>query len=353
MMNLLQEGAITFEAEGVFFNPRMSLNRDIGIAMAKSLGIREYLDALSASGIRGLRVSREAGVQKVTLNDVSQSAYQCILRNISRNDLSGCEAICCNANALMHLRHFETVDLDPFGSPSPFLPAAARSALSYLFITATDTAPLCGAHLRSGVRKYMAFPVKTDYHREMGARILLGLAARELARRDKAMVPSLTHATDHYVRTYLRLEHGAKMADRCLEKMGYIEHCIKCGCFKAASNPRPENCVVCGSPTILAGPLWLGQIQDPQVISRAASQISLQNKNAKKLLEVCGSEADLPLYYDHHRICRRLGITPKKADQVVNALREAGWRASRTHFTGVGIKTDAEVRDVEEILMLL
>jgi tRNA (guanine26-N2/guanine27-N2)-dimethyltransferase len=199
----------------------------------------------------------------------------------------------------------------------------------------------------------MAFPVKTDYHREMGARILLGLAARELARRDKAVVPLLTHATDHYVRNYLRIEHGAKVADRCLEKMGYIEHCIKCGCFKAASAPRPENCAVCGSPTILAGPLWLGQIQDPQVISRAAFQISLQNKNAKKLLEVCGSEADLPLYYDHHRICRRLGITPKKADQVVDALREAGWRASRTHFTGVGIKTDAEVRDVEEILMLL
>jgi tRNA (guanine26-N2/guanine27-N2)-dimethyltransferase len=352
-MNLLQEGAITFEAEGVFFNPRMSLNRDIGIAMAKSLGIREYLDALSASGIRGLRVSLEAGVRTVILNDVSQSAYQCILRNISRNDLSGCEAICCNANALMHLRHFETVDLDPFGSPSPFLPAAARSAQSFLFITATDTAPLCGAHLKSGVRKYMAFPVKTDYHREMGARILLGLAARELARRDKAMVPLLTHATDHYVRTYLRLEHGAKMADRCLEKMGYIEHCIKCGCFKAASDPRPENCAACGSPTILAGPLWLGQIQDSQVISRAASQISLQNKNSKKLLEVCGSEADLPLYYDHHRICRRLGITPKKADQVVDALREAGWRASRTHFTGVGIKTDADARDVEEILMLL
>ena len=352
-MNLLQEGAITFEADGIFFNPRMNTNRDIGIAMAKSLGIREYLDALSASGIRGLRVCREAGVQKVTLNDVSQSAYQCILRNISRNDLSGCEAICCNANALMHLRHFETVDLDPFGSPSPFLPAAARSAQSFLFITATDTAPLCGAHLKSGIRKYLALPVKTDYHREMGARILLGLAARELARRDKAMVPLLTHATDHYVRTYLRLEHGAKMADRCLEKMGYIEHCIKCGCFKAACNPRPENCVVCGSSTILAGPLWLGQIQDPQVISLAASQISLQNKNAKKLLEVCGSEADLPLYYDHHRICRRLGITPKKADQVVDALREAGWKASRTHFTGVGIKTDAEVRDVEEILMFL
>jgi tRNA (guanine26-N2/guanine27-N2)-dimethyltransferase len=355
-MNLLQEGAITFDAEGVFFNPRMRLNRDIGIAMAKALSIAEYLDALSASGIRGLRVSREAGVQKVTLNDVSQAAYQCILRNISRNNQPGCEASCCNANALMHLRHVETVDLDPFGSPSPFLPAAARSAQSYLFITATDTAPLCGAHLKSGIRKYLAFPVKTDYHREMGARILLGLAARELARQDKAMVPLLTHATEHYVRTYLRVEHGAKMADRCLEKMGYIEHCIKCGSFKGISDFisdfKAVNCANCGSPTILAGPLWLGQIQDSETITRAAAQISPENKNAKKLLEVCCNEADLPMYYDHHRICRRLGVTPKKVDQVIEALRDAGWKASRTHFTGVGIKTDAEVRAIEEILML-
>ena len=58
------------------------------------------------------------------------------------------------------------------------------------------------------------------------------------------------------------------------------------------------------------------------------------------------------MYYDHHRLCRRLGITPKKVDQLVEALRESGWRASRTHFTGVGIKTDAGVKDVEAILRL-
>jgi tRNA (guanine26-N2/guanine27-N2)-dimethyltransferase len=351
-MNLMQEGSISFESDGVFFNPRMKLNRDIGVAMAKALGITEYLDGLSASGIRGLRVAREAGVQNVTLNDVSPTAYECIRRNINRNKQINCEASCCNANALMHLRHFETVDLDPFGSPSPFLSAASRCALSYLFITATDTAPLCGAHLKSGIRKYMAVPVKTDYHREMGARILLGLIARELARLDKAMVPLLTHATEHYVRTYLRMEQGAKTADRCLEKIGYVEHCKNCGSFRAISYPKAKACVDCGNQAVLAGPLWLGDIQDRSTIQQAISQIGEENKSAKKLLEVCSGEADVPMYYDHHRICRRLGITPKKVDPLIEALREAGWKASRTHFTGIGIKTDAGLRELEEILML-
>lgn len=351
-MNLMKEGIITFDAESVFFNPRMRLNRDIGVAMVRALGISEYLDGLSASGIRGLRVAGEAGVEKVTLNDISPAAYQCILRNMERNDLQRCEACCSNANALMHIRHFEAVDLDPFGSPSPFLSAASRSALSYLFITATDTAPLCGAHLKSGIRKYMALPVKTDYHREMGARILLGLAARELARLDKAMQPLLTHVTEHYVRTYLRVLHGAKLADRCLEKIGYIEHCFSCSGFRTLAEPRVELCTNCGGRTVLAGPLWLGEIQDGRTIEMAVPFVDETNKTARKLLETCNSEVDVPMYYDHHRLCRRLGITPKKVDKFVEALRESGWKASRTHFTGVGIKTDAGVKDIETILGL-
>jgi tRNA (guanine26-N2/guanine27-N2)-dimethyltransferase len=351
-MDLMKEGAITFDAEGVFFNPRMRLNRDIGVAVARALGISEYLDGLAASGIRGLRVAKEAGVEKVISNDVSPAAYQCILGNIARNEAANCEASCCNANALMHMRHFEAVDLDPFGSPSPFLSAASRSALSYLFVTATDTAPLCGAHLKSGIRKYMALPVKTAYHREMGARILLGLAARELARVDKAMEPLLTHATEHYVRTYLRVLHGAKLSDRCLEKIGYVEHCFACGSFRALTEPRAEPCVNCKGRTVLAGPLWLGEIQDIRTIDMAVPYLDETNKSARKLLDACHSEVDVPMYYDHHRLCRRLGITPKKVDMLVLALRESGWKASRTHFTGVGIKTDAGVKDVEAILVL-
>ncbi|HWQ20307.1 MAG TPA: tRNA (guanine(10)-N(2))-dimethyltransferase, partial [Methanotrichaceae archaeon] len=342
MADLIEEGAVTFDAEGVFYNPRMKLNRDIGVAMAKSLGISEYLDGLASSGARGLRVAKEAGVARVILNDVNPLACERISQNLERNDLTRCEVSCSNANVLMHQRHFQTVDLDPFGSPSPFISAAARSALEYLFITATDTAPLCGAHLQSGIRKYMAVPVKTDYHREMGARILLGQAARELARLDKAMVPMLTHVTQHYVRTYLRVEQGAKPADDSLKKMGYIQHCHGCGSFSAVLVPITQACEACGGRTVIAGPLWLGPIQDREVISRAIPEVG-QNAPARKLLEACRGEVDVPMYYDHHRLCKKLGGTPGKVDSVVESLRELGFNASRTHFTGIGIKTDASL----------
>jgi len=330
-MDLIKEGAITFAANGAFYNPRMKLNRDIGVAMARALGLTDYLDALSASGIRGLRVAKEAKVGCVTLNDVSSGACELIRRNLARNDLV-CEVTCCNANVLLHQRHFQAVDLDPFGSPSPYLAAASRSAQSYLFITATDTAPLCGAHLQSGIRKYMAWPLRTDYHREMGARILLGLAARELARLDKAMQPLLVHVTDHYVRTYLRVAKGAKAADKSLESLGYIEHCPSCGGFVPLQRPRPEGiCRHCQGKTTLAGPLWLGRIQEPDVIARAITGLD-GSARARRLLEICAGEASVPMYYDHHSICERLNITPGRIDSVVEQLGAWGYRASRTHF---------------------
>jgi tRNA (guanine26-N2/guanine27-N2)-dimethyltransferase len=349
-MNLLAEGTIAFEAEGAFFNPKMKLNRDIGVAMAGALGLTDYLDAFSASGIRGLRVAKEARVDNVTLNDVSPQACQLIHENLARNDLS-CAVTCCNANVLLHERHFQAVDLDPFGSPSPYLSAASRSASSYLFITATDTAPLCGAHLMSGIRKYMARPLCTDYHREMGARILVGLVAREMARLDKGILPMLTHVTDHYVRTYLRVVKGANVANKCLETLGYVEHCMICGSFKTIVEPQPMGiCEHCQGRTTLSGPLWLGRIQEPEVIGLAVNRLD-GIPRAIKLLTTCAVEAEVPFYYDHHSICERLNITPGKIGDIVERLHKIGRKASRTHFNGLGIKTDASMREVEEAMM--
>ncbi len=352
-MSLIHEGAITFEAEGAFYNPRMILNRDISVAMAGSLGLVEYLDALSASGIRGLRVAREAGVPSVTINDISPQAAALMLANAARNALN-CQVCCKSANVLLHEQHFQAVDLDPFGSPSPYLCAASFSARSYLFITATDTAPLCGAHLKSGIRKYLAYPLRSGYHREMGARILLGLAARELARWDKGVSPLLTHVTDHYVRTYLSLTKGAKAADKSLENMGYVEHCFACGSFTILQKPTPTGfCRHCQGKTDVAGPLWLGPLHDRQAIAAALSwgeKSSMLSARARRILSCCAQEIDDPMYYDHHNICERFQITPGRIEGIVQRLRLGGYRASRTHFWGLGIKTDASLGAVEEAI---
>lgn len=353
---MVEEGAVALNVEGAFYNPRMRLNRDIGVAVAKSLGISDYLDGLAASGARGLRVAKEAKVEHVVLNDVSPKAVALIEENAERNGLGACEILTSNANVLLHQRHFEAVDLDPFGSPSPFLAAASRSADKYLFITATDTAPLCGAHLKSGIRKYMAVPVKAEHHREMGARILLGAVARELARVDKGISPLLTHVTDHYARIYLRIARGAKMADRALEGMGHLEQCRICGRWRTVPGMACRSsgaCSFCEGRADVAGPLWLGPIQDRGAIRAALSELEgskARSERAVRLLQLCAEEIDVPMYYDHHRLCRKFKTTPGAADNLINDLRSAGYSASRTHFSGVGIKTDAPFELLQEIL---
>ncbi len=353
---MVEEGSVALNVEGAFYNPTMKMNRDIGVAVAKALGISDYLDALAASGARGLRVAKEADVEDVALNDISSRAALLIEENAKRNGLEGCEILSSNANSLLHQRHFEAVDLDPFGSPSPFLAAASRSALDYLFITATDTAPLCGAHLKSGIRKYMAVPVKADHHREMGARILLGAVARELARVDKGMRPLLTHVSDHYARVYLRVARGAKAADKTLEGMGHLDQCRSCGRWRTVSGMACRSsgvCSFCGERADVAGPLWLGPIQDRELINRALAELEgsgARSDRAVRLLQICAEEIDLPMYYDHHKLCRRFKVTPGAAEDLVERLRSGGWRASRTHFSGVGIKTDAPFEVLKELL---
>lgn len=356
MAQMVEEGAVTLNVEGAFYNPKMKLNRDLGVAVAKTLGISDYLDALAASGARGLRVAKEACVEHVTLNDVSSRSCALIEENAKQNGLERCETFCSNANALMHQRHFEAVDLDPFGSPAPFLAAASRSALSYLFITATDTAPLCGAHLKSGIRKYMAVPVKAEHHREMGARILLGAVARELARADKGMHPLFTHVSDHYARVYLRIAKGAKIADKTLKDMGYLEQCRHCGRWRAVSGMGCRStgiCSFCGERAEVAGPLWLGPIQDREHIVKTLAELEgskAWSDRAARLLHLCADEIDELMYYDHHKLCKKFKVTPGAADDLVEELRSVGWRASRTHFSGVGIKTDAPFEVLQEIL---
>lgn len=356
-MNLIEEGAATVNVVGTFYNPKMKLNRDISVAVVKALKISDYLDALAASGVRGIRVAKEADVNMVTLNDVSRTACKLIKENIELNHLKNCEMFCSNANVLLHQRHFQAVDLDPFGSPAPFLAAGSRSALSYLFITATDTAPLCGAHLTSGIRKYLAMPVKTEYHREMGARILLGAVARELARIDKSMKSLLTLVTDHYVRVFLEIGKGAKLADKTLEDVGYVEHCRQCGwrrTFRGIEHQPIGSCSFCGNKTITAGPLWLGPIQDPDLIEQALLELKMVVNGPNRglrLLEACKGEINEPMYYDHHHICKALKLTPGPIDYVIEALKAEGWNASRTHFSGVGIKTNAPLETLHKLLI--
>jgi tRNA (guanine26-N2/guanine27-N2)-dimethyltransferase len=344
----------------VFYNPAMRMNRDIAVSaiacFSKENPEYTYLDALSASGIRGLRVANEIGLYTV-MSDWDDSSFELIKKNIELNKLTSCRVIKRNANVVMLDNGFDIIDLDPFGSPAPFLDAACFCAKRLLCITATDTAPLCGAHKKAGIRNYAAVPLKTEYYREMGVRILMGSVARTLAKHDKAMKPLLSYSSAHYVRLFAAVKKGINAADQCLKNMGFISHCFNCGAREwkyGLAVYMKEDCPVCDHKTSLAGPLWLGGLHDRKFCDDIVDEVKKRElKGAEKLISLCRDELEIPMHYDYHKLCKLLGITAMPTDELIQILRDRCFRASRTHFSGISFKSDAGIEEIKKVIMEL
>ena len=344
----------------VFFNPVQELNRDLTIATLRAYRDREpraetYLDAMTASGIRGVRAADDGW--DVTCCDVDPDALELCRENLARND---CTATVTHrdVNALLHEEYFDVVDIDPFGTPIPFADAAFQGTRNLLCVTATDTAPLCGAHFESGVRSYSAVPRNTEYHAEMGVRILLSALVRTGARYDIAARPLLTHATKHYVRTYLEFDRGARVANDAIEELGYIHHCEHCLARTTehglVADP-PAECPHCGHGIQTAGPVWLAATCDPafvesvgEVIDATPGEFGTASR-ASRLLETLSGELDEATHYDQHRLCKRWNRPANSMDEFLGALESAGFAVSRTHYGGTTFKTNASVPEIREV----
>jgi len=352
------EQADAGRTDAVFFNPDQELNRDLTVAALRAYREREpradrYLDAMAASGIRGARAAAEGWT--VALADRDEEAVELARSNLERNDLDG-TVYHRDANVLLQdpAEVFDVVDLDPFGSPIPFADAAFANTRNLVAVTATDTAPLCGAHFESGVRRYSAVPRNTDYHAEMGLRILLSALSRTAARYDVGVTPILSHVSDHYVRTYLDLSHSATDANRAIDELGSVHHCRSCSHRSAEPGliPHPpEECPNCGSESLVtAGPLWLGPTHEPDFVAdtRDAIDDSMGTATrARRLLDRLQDELDEPTHYDQHALYRQWGEPAVGMDDFLDQLRDAGFAASRTHYGGTTFKTDATREEID------
>ncbi len=350
----MEEGGARFETEGAFYNERMEMNRDITVAVLRAWKERadcsppSYLDAHTASGVRGVRAALEG--YDAILADRSEEAVELARRNVEENGVEdGATVKHEDATVLMRRSRYDVVDIDPFGSPVPFADAAFSATDSLACFTATDTAPLCGAH-DSGVRRYSCVPLNTTYHAEMGLRVLIGALVRTAARYDVAATPVLSHSSDHYKRTYLALDEGAKVANDTLEGVGFLSHCFECGARDAhdaegAAVPATvkRDCD-CGARRRVAGPLWTGAVRDAEFVDEVIGELDEgmgTRKRAEKTLRGVRDELDAPTHYDHHKIAQRAGATPSKLDEFLARLRDEGYEATKAHYSGTAFKTDA------------
>jgi len=359
---MIVEGKAKIELrEGVFYNPKMTFCRHLDVLAYKVMASMESkpvtsLDALSATGIRGIRACLEAGF-KATFNDRNPKAVELIVENLKLNGIDA-EVFNRDAVALMRERKFVHVDLDPFGSPAEFIDSACFSAMKYLSVTATDTAALCGSATVAGLRKYAIYAEMTEFYPEFGLRALIGKIVREATKYDKAVEVKVSWAKEHYYRVHIRLRRSVALAGKIYEKVGYLFYCFDCGnrVWAKMDGSAMERCR-CGSRFKMLGPIWLGELHDGEFVAKMIDRVdemAVDDRTKEKLrsfLRTIHEEIDVPFAYTTHYIARMLKSSPPKVTEMVERLRKMGYRASRVHYSGFGFKTDADIETVKKLAL--
>lgn len=324
-----------------FYNPTLEIDRDLTVAFcahAAREGAYTFLDGLAATGIRGIRIAKEVGENlEVDINERKPESYELVKKNIALNEVKA-RALNHDLRMLLQQKKYDYIDIDPYGSPVPFLPYLFRALKkrTYLTVTATDTATLCGVWRRTCIRKYQAIPLKGETSKEAGLRILTGYIARQAAGEGYGFTPLLAYTRSHFFRVYGMMKRGVKAAEESLSHVGWIY-------WDDGWRTSPFQHFL-GEPR--AGPLWIGPLHDEAVLYDIQQEVETRKLKKKeelmKLLQYFHEEAHLPpLYYESSSIAKECRTSQPKMATILAELKDRGYEAGTCHFSPDAFKTDA------------
>ena len=307
--------------EGIFYNREMVFNRDTTIFLLYNLKIRNALDGMAATGVRGIRIIKECGIDTV-LNDKNFEAVKIIKKNLELNEIRG-RVENRNVNALMAEEKFDYIDIDPFGTPVPYIDMAILSG-KILGITATDTATLAGRNRRVERRYLSNLRSPSHLAHELGVRNLLGYVARMAARFDRGIAPILSIWYKHFYRVYVRILPGTSKAKDTLKNVDYCE---------------------------FGGPIWMGPLHEFSFLFQAKIPPNLPSEKVlRKYLEIWKQEKFF-LYYHLPFLSKKLRISTPSPKVVMEKLKEKGYEAYPTQFSSQGVRTNASLQEIKNILL--
>ena len=321
----------------------MAADRDLGVAFATALGQtsgggRAGWEVTAATGVRGLRLLNESGAfAAFLLTEANPEAAGVLGRNAAR--YPGATAALGDGREPPGPERFDFVDVDPYGSPVDFLPAALAALRpgGVLAVTATDMMVLAGVQKGACERRYGAVPVRGRLGPEGGLRILLAYLAREARARARAIRPLLAYSRDHHVRAYVEV-HRAETGPPS-DPVGTIDPASWSG--PPVGNRGPY------------GPMWLGPLFDAPTVRalrrpEASARPAETEAFVARLAEECA--ADVPFYYEPNRLAHALRLpAPPALGGLLRELTSRGFRAARTHARPEGLRTDAPREVVETI----
>lgn len=335
----------------VFYNPDMKINRDMTLLFIKSYFDKpiKYCDPMAASGIREIRFLKTIPdkFSKIVCGDISEISINDMKNNLKENEINTEKLEIYNQDAINTINsdYFDVIEIDPFGSPIPFLDIACQKIKhnGVLIITATDTAALCGTYPKTTLRKYGIKINKPLWHYELGLRNLIAYSQRQASKYEKVLIPVITFSNNHFYKIFLKVEQSRTKVFNTIKNLKWVEWDKKTQDI-TINEHETKNSI---------GKTYVDTINNEQVIQEMIDNLDLieDSKEILKLLNKLKDELNTLGFYNTHKLQKEFKIDSKiKFKELFDELENNNFKYSRVHNDKYGIKTHAKSSDIIKII---
>ena len=322
------------------------------------------IDALCATGSRINRWLTELSPDKakrlqITGADLDEDALA-----YARENCPGVEFRHEDSRQVLLSSGWQWVDIDPFGSPVPFLDSAMQSSArrAVMEITATDTAALTGSSASACLRRYGA-KIRTDeMAHDSALRLLMATVARTAAQHDRCVIPLLSSWDSHHIRVSIKVHRSIQAANVLEDQLGWrvamptndeLQASTKSGLHPQGDEGNQPFCLLPFSYPIrrddkrISGPLWTGPLFDQDVLASMTVEraIALCGEDAEPAVRHWVGESELatvPSLIITDMLPKFCAVTgPPKIVDLIAGLKDAGYSAAVARWGAPAIRTDA------------
>lgn len=335
----------------VFYNPDMKLNRDISLLVIKSFFNKKiiFCDPMCASGIRELRFQKVIPEMflEMIVGDISKTALLNTKKNFKFNKLKTFNIKFLNQDAIntISTKYFHFIEIDPFGSPVPYLDIALQRIKhdSILSVTATDTAALCGTYPKTTFRKYNIKVEKLPSYEEIGLRNLIAFCQIQASKYSLYLKPLISYSSKHYYKVFFQTIDSKEFALNSVLDLKYINYDKKTQEI-ILKEYQDEKSI---------GKTYVKELNDKDFIEKLKKNLFLLEKKneAEKLLNKLFEELDVVGSYNIHLLQKEYNLKNQKSfDFIISELEKETFLASKCHNNKFSIKTNAPLEIILNIL---
>ena len=335
----------------VFYNPAMSRSRTRSVLLMqyaienKLLGNGPIyaVDGLAATGLRARRWLNELPKESAerihaTIIDMNQYALDLALKtheefppDHSKGELS---AINGDLRSAILNQGWHWVDIDPYGSPTPFLDTAIQSMArkGIIEVSATDTAALTGSSKNPLLRRYGARVRNDGLAHDSALRVLLATVGRVASKHERRIEPLISIWDSHHLRVSMRVIRSIEGANKIEDSLGWrvysptheeVLASIKSGLHTETSlDILPMDCFLPLHHPInrdderVSGPMWIKNMGKKEVLAFMTEERVLQMCGPDPMKEDLLQWTEKEFDYENRRILRSVKNLANEANAI-------------------------------------